>query len=291
MDLSVIIACRNEADRIGHQLDALARQSWDRDWEVIVVDNGSTDGTAAIATAHEGLRGRLRVVDASDGAGAAFARRRGVETSTAPMLAFCDGDDVVAEGWLQAIGDALLRHDLVTGSVDVLELNDPGVAMTRGRSRPGEPPRFGSLTFLRSNNGGMTRAAWDALGGFDEQFPGLEDIELGLRATARSIPIHFVPEAVVHYRYRTDTRSLWRQAYYYGASQARLAQRCRELGLPPPRRLATLKSWAWLILNVPFLYRRRTRLRALWTFGFRLGAIVTSVRVSVHGRHRPAAVS
>ena len=47
MDLAVIIPARNEEDRLGAQLDALIAQEWPGQWEIVVVDNGSTDGTAA----------------------------------------------------------------------------------------------------------------------------------------------------------------------------------------------------------------------------------------------------
>jgi len=65
VDLSVVIACKNEARYIGTMLDSLARQSWHGSWEVVVADNGSTDSTLAVVESYRGRLQALRVVDAS----------------------------------------------------------------------------------------------------------------------------------------------------------------------------------------------------------------------------------
>ena len=275
MDLAVIIPCRNEAATLAQQLDALASQAWSGTWEVIVVDNGSDDDTAAIAAGHRGLAGRLRVIDASEKPGIATARRCGVEASTAAAFVFCDGDDVVAPGWVAAMGEALNHHQLVTGEIEIDALNAPEVTTSRGRHAMGVAPKFAGTPFLRGNNCGLTRSAWEQLDGFDESFKGLEDIELSLRAAAAGMATHFVPEALVQYRYRTEFPKLWRQGKYYGASFVLLGRRCRDLGLPRPARKATIRSWAWLVLNLPRAPMRRYRYRWVWTLACRTGALRT----------------
>lgn len=282
MHLSVIVPCHNEAATLGEQLDALAGQTWAGDWEVLVVDNGSTDDTRTVAMEHPLARDRLRVVNADDGRGVAYARRMGVEASMAESIAFVDGDDVVAPGWVQAIGDALQEHPLVTGEIELARLNDPRVAGSRGTHPPGAPPTFGSIVFLRGNNGGMWRSVWDDLRGFDEDFHGLEDIELSLRAAASGLSVHFEPSAVVHYRYRTGWRELWRQGTFYGGSEPGLRRRCRQLGIEPAPR--ALRSWAWLVGSVPRLSQPAVRTRWLWTLACRTGSMRAASRSLVAGR-------
>lgn len=272
MDLSVIIPCHDEAATLPAQLDALASQRWDGSWEVLVVDNGSQDGTADVAAAHAGLAGRLRVVAAPDGVGVSFARRCGVDASTADAIAFCDGDDLVADGWVAAMGDALREHQLVTGEIGVDRLNDAALATSRGQRRMGVPPTYGPVVFLRGNNGGMWRTVWDRLGGFDEGFHGLEDIELSLRAAAHGMFVHFEPGALVHYRYRARWRGLWKQGLFYGASYPMLRRRCRDLGLAAPPRSSAWRSWAWLVVFAPQLARSSVRRRWVWTLACRIGA-------------------
>jgi len=278
VDLTVVVPCHNESLTIRQQLDALASQTWEGEWEVVVVDNQSDDDTAEIARSHAGLSGRVRVALATEHRGVAYARRAGVEASSARAVVFCDGDDVVGEGWVAAMGEALAEHDLVTGDVELALLNEPPLATSRGPSEMGAPPRYGSVTFLRGNNGGMTRAVWDELNGFDEAFHGLEDIELSLRAAAAGRSVHFIPGAVVHYRYRTDRRGLWDQGLFYGRSYPMLRRRCRELGVTPPPRSQALRSWAWLIVNLPRALLGRDRPRWEWTLACRWGALQGAIR-------------
>ena len=114
MHLSVVIPARNEEQTLPRQLDALLAQEWDKDWEVVVVDNGSTDGTAEVVTRLAQSDSRLRLISAVT-PGACHARNAGIAATSAPLLAFCDADDVVEPGWIAAIAAALAEHELVTG--------------------------------------------------------------------------------------------------------------------------------------------------------------------------------
>jgi glycosyltransferase involved in cell wall biosynthesis len=278
IDLSVIIPCHNEATTLPQQLDALARQVWDGSWEVLVVDNQSTDQTSAVALSHSGLAGRLRTIDAPHGRGVSYARRAGVEASTAKAVVFCDGDDVVADNWVATMGMALREHPIVTGEVELERLNDPALVTSRGTPHVGRPPVYGPVIFLRGNNGGMQRSVWDQLGGFDESFNGLEDIEFSLRARAEGFVVDFVPDALVHYRYRVGWRPLWNQGLFYGCSYPQLWKRCLDLGLDPPSRFAGVRSWAWIALHIPLLMRKPVRIRWVWTLSCRIGALRGALR-------------
>jgi len=110
----VVVPARNAADTLGRTLDGLAAQDLARDFEVIVVDNASTDGTAEIARAHPSVR---RVVPGGGGSAGA-ARNAGAAGAMAAALAFTDADCVPSPGWLAAGLRALERADLVQGRVD-----------------------------------------------------------------------------------------------------------------------------------------------------------------------------
>ncbi|MGH9178417.1 MAG: glycosyltransferase [Acidimicrobiales bacterium] len=283
LDLSVIIPCRNVADTLQQQLDALAQQTWDGTWECVVVDNGSTDETAKVARGHVGLRGRLRVVVATQGRGVSYARNAGVRATVSRAVAFCDGDDIVAPGWVAAVGDALRTYPLVSGAIDVERLNTAALTRSRGAVHADRPPVFGRVTFLRGNNGGMQRTAWEGLGGFDERFIGLEDIEFSLRAAAAGWEVFFEPRALVHYRYRPEVGALWRQGLFYGRSFPDLSVRARRAGLQPPGRLAGVRSWLWLVRHVPKLATREERAAWLWVLANRIGVLWGSLRArSLH---------
>ncbi|MYR59535.1 glycosyltransferase, partial [Streptomyces sp. SID625] len=78
----------------------LGRQTYQGPWEVVVVDNGSVDGTPEVARAARAVLPALRIVDARDRAGESYARNRGIAEARGDLVAFCDADDVAAEGWL-----------------------------------------------------------------------------------------------------------------------------------------------------------------------------------------------
>src|SRR5262245_52337279 len=121
--LSVIIPARNVADTLRVQLDALAAQAWEPGFEVVVVDNGSTDETPKIVAEYAARDARFRLVDAPHGSGVSFVRNRGIEAANAPAIAICDGDDIVGPAWVAAMGDALVTHEVVTGPIEVDTLN------------------------------------------------------------------------------------------------------------------------------------------------------------------------
>ena len=125
MKLSVIIPNHNTATTIEHQVDAVFRQEWADGFEVVVIDNRSTDDSLAVLTRCRDRFPHLQIVSANERAGAGYARNCGVRASTGEALVFCDADDEVAPGWLAAMGAALREHNFVAARIDLDKLNDP----------------------------------------------------------------------------------------------------------------------------------------------------------------------
>ncbi len=131
LDLSVVIPARNAAETIGSALDSLARQRFAGTWEVVVVDNGSTDGTAAVARSFAGRLPSIRIVEASERSGIPYARNRGVEAARGRLVAYCDADDEVSEGWLAGIAEGLDRYGAVATRKEHGKLNADWVRDSR----------------------------------------------------------------------------------------------------------------------------------------------------------------
>src|SRR5688500_842499 len=96
VDLSVVIPTHNAATNLEQQVHALLDQETTAQYEVIIVDNGSTDDTARVAERLVHSDPRVRYVPATDRAGAAYARNVGTAAARANSIAYCDSDDEVA---------------------------------------------------------------------------------------------------------------------------------------------------------------------------------------------------
>lgn len=101
--ISVVLATRDRADRLRTAVQSVRSQSYDH-WELIVVDDGSVDGTPAVLEAVAADDERIRVLRA-DGAGAGAARNAGLDAATGGWVAFLDDDNVMAPDWLRAIAE------------------------------------------------------------------------------------------------------------------------------------------------------------------------------------------
>src|SRR5215213_2921854 len=122
--VSVVLPVRNERRHLGDQLSALAEQTYDGPWELVVVDNGSTDGSGDVARSFAPRVPALRVVSAPR-RGLNHARNAGVRAARGEVLAFCDADDVAAPGWLAALVEALDGEvDIAGGALERFALND-----------------------------------------------------------------------------------------------------------------------------------------------------------------------
>jgi glycosyltransferase involved in cell wall biosynthesis len=277
-ELTVVIPAHDAAATIGEQLSALARQAWDGEWDVLVVENGSSDGTVEAVEEHGAPLGdRLRMLRCGR-SGASLARNVGAAEASADHLAFVDADDVVADGWLAAMGEALRRHPFVTGPIELDRLNPPWLAASRGRAHERSAPTFyGIFPYAHGCNLGIHRRRWHEVGGLDETMTATEDIDLSLRMWLAGTPAAFEPQAVVHYRYRTQARQLWRQGLAYGRHRPLVARRLAEAGQRPPPPLAGWRSWAHLVTQLPKARSAEGRALLAWSGGNRLGHVVGSV--------------
>jgi GT2 family glycosyltransferase len=230
LELSVVIAAYDAEGTLGAQLDALAAQRVPFAWEVVVADNGSGDGTAALARSYAG-RLRIRVVDASATPGAGAARNVGVSVARAPLVAFCDADDVVADDWLAAMRAALDRHAFVAGRFDGARLNSASVLRSRELPQQRglqESARLPGLHAAGAGNMGIRADVFRAVGGFDPRCLYLEDADLCWRVQLAGVPLTWAPEVVLHVRLRGSLWSTARQGYHYGTGERWLALRYRE---------------------------------------------------------------
>lgn len=256
--VSVLLVARNAASTIGAQLDALAAQAFSEPWEIVVVDDGSTDGTTAIVDDRAAAMPWLRRID-GPGHGVGAARNAALAAARADVLLLVDADDEVAPGWLAAMAGALEQSQLVAGALDIDALNPEWVRNTRGHAIADGPSTFADVVqFANSCNMGMRRAVLDQIGGFDESLQAGEDIDFSYRAARVGIPVAYVAAAVVRYRYRTSLGALWRQATAYGRARRVLEARLRADGVAVPD-AHIVRGWLGVARRFPHAVRRSRR--------------------------------
>ncbi len=270
--ISVVVPVRNGMPWLEHQLLALSTQEVAADWEVVVADNGSEDGTRPLVERWSKRDTRVRLVDASGRRGAGAARNIGVRSARGRIFAFCDADDVVQPGWLASMVTALAEADLVAGVFDFSSLNSgPKSNLTPAATR-----HMGFLPFALGANMAVRRDAFEGVNGFCEILAAGEDIDLSWRMQLAGYRFAVSSDSAVAKREQAGSRSMFHAAWAYGRSDTVLYGHYRAKGMRRDLRGAA-KTWIWLAVASPGLVmpsRRRPWMRA---FGMRCGRLIGSV--------------
>ena len=239
--VSVVVPARNAQPTLGALLDALAAQTV-VPVEVIIVDDGSTDDTGAVAAAHP-----LRpVVVRGPGRGSYAARNCGIAVAAAPVLAFTDADCVPAPDWLERGLAALAGGPQLVGGRIVQRRRDGASRWERyDRATYLDQAELVPQGFAATANLLADAATIRRLGGFDETLRSSGDLDLGRRARAVGVDVAYAPDAVVEHTPRTSPAELWRLHRRLGAGWRELARRA---AAPPWWREPALRvSLGWVV--------------------------------------------
>jgi glycosyltransferase involved in cell wall biosynthesis len=284
VSVSVIVPVRDRREMLRQLLQGLDKQTY-RSFEVVIVDDGSCDGSDELARGSV-VAGRPVIVIPSDGEGTLRARQVGVDNSRGPMLAFTDSDCVPDPAWLEHA---------------VAAMSD-GADMVNGYTRPMRPLKpmerslaSGTEGLYPTCNMFYRRDLYDRLGGFDAEtashwrFRSVnrwrdsafgEDTLLGWSAIRSGATMKYVPEAIIeHQVFPPDLRdyflrtakmaafpamtkalpelrtTLMRRRIFLGNySRVPLYATIMALGLRRPRLLALTLAW-WLLFRARALHR------------------------------------
>lgn len=191
MRLSVVIATKDRAEYLDRALESFGKQIGAPSFEVIVVDNGSTDATPHVVEhAKNNQRYEITYVyEERPNRGA--ARNRGIAAAQGHLMLFCDDDVYAPPGFLAA-------HD-AAHTVSNLVVSGPIINVPDYHERPKPTLANYSRAFFCTCNVSVPRVALDAVSGFDEQFHmyGWEDTELGVRLREHGMRAKFAWDAYI----------------------------------------------------------------------------------------------
>lgn len=213
--VSVVIPVRDGADSIGALLDSLEAQTLGRDrFEVVVVDNGSTDATADIARRRGAHVVRDEVPNRSR------ARNAGVAAAAADLIAFTDADCVADPHWLEALLGRSGEAPLMAGRVETTVSDEPNAI-----ERFEELWRFGQESWVKTQGWAatanllVTREAFQAVGGLDPTWRHIgEDVDFCLRAGAAGFGLGYCTEAVVSHYGERELGPMLKRSFRHGYS-------------------------------------------------------------------------
>lgn len=206
MKASVVVPVYNAQNEISRTLDALLEQDFERDYEIIPVDDGSTDGTKEILEKYSNRHEKIKPVY-QEKRGPAAARNRGAEESSGEFVLFTDSDCVPEKDWISQMVSSLEKEGVigVQGRYECLNKNSTLARFIQYEveERYERMERQEYIDFVGSYSAGYDRKVFLDFGGFDEDFKKAsgEDPELSYRLDKEGYKMVFNPDAVVKHEH------------------------------------------------------------------------------------------
>jgi len=264
--ISVVIACHNSSKRLPQTLEHVKQQNVPEhvQWEVIIVDNASTDNTAQIAQSIWGcLQGVSFRIIREPRIGSSYARFTGTQSALYEFVSYIDDDNWVADDWVQTIYEKMTQDPQIGAlggrSEAVFEIDPPfwferykaTYAIGKQAEREGEMP-IGTLLW---GTGAIRKSAWQAIidQGFEHSMVGRkgkqltsgEDREIVFMLKASGWKLYYTP-SLLFYHFIPKERLTWayvcRSSMGYGPTEIYLDHYWKSLRLTPGE-LAQEPSW------------------------------------------------
>ena len=225
---SVVVCSYNGGRTIRDTIEGLQALDYPGEYEVIVVDDGSTDATARIAPGFPAFR-----LIRTENRGLSSARNTGWQNAAGEIVAYIDDDARPDPHWLTYLAATFLRTGHAAVGGPNLPPAEDGLVADCVANAPGGPNHVlltdSVAEHIPGCNMAFRRAALEAVGGFDTQFRVAgDDVDLCWRIQERGWTIGFHPAAMVWHHRRNAVRAYWHQQKGYGKAEAMLERKWPE---------------------------------------------------------------
>jgi GT2 family glycosyltransferase len=218
--ISVIVCSHNGGRTLRDCCEGLMKLEY-RNFEVIVVDDGSVDATATIASEYD-----FRVIRTKN-RGLSSARNTGLEAATGEIVAYIDDDAYPDPHWLTYLAVAFLNTKHVgVGGPNITPPGDGPIADCVANA-PGNPTHIllsdEEAEHIPGCNMAFRKSALKAIGGFDPRFHiAGDDVDVCWRLRQYGWSLGFSPAAVIWHHRRNSVKTYWKQQLYYGKAEGML---------------------------------------------------------------------
>jgi glycosyltransferase involved in cell wall biosynthesis len=241
--VSVIMPAFNAEPYIGKALESVRAQTY-QDWEIIVTNDGGTDGTVRIVTEFAQQTPRnVVLLEHAQSQGPSAARNAAMKSAKGEYIAFLDADDIWMPDHLErvcavlasgradlAYSDGCVFREMPSGEIESLPIDTIEVR---------NPPKdLFRRNFINSSGAVITRRLMEKVGDFDRNLRGVEDVDYWIRAAALGFPI--APTGKQTYYYRKSPGSLSAESAKMAEGTARVYDKNRNCGILPEREIVSL---------------------------------------------------
>src|SRR5262245_43917682 len=222
--VSVIVCSYNGESTIGETLAALKKLEYPN-YEVIVIDDGSTDQTSAIAREYD-----VRLLIHTENNGLSVARNHGLNNATGEIIAYIDDDAYPDPFWLHYLVDCFQQMEYAGVGGPNLPPQDDGMIADCVANAPGGPVHVMLTDEIAEHipgcNMAFRRERLLAIGGFDPRFRVAgDDVDICWRLQEQGWTLGFAPSAVVWHHRRNSFKSYFKQQRGYAKAEALLAEK------------------------------------------------------------------
>ena len=259
--VSVIVCTRNGRRYIATCLSSLMNLDYPN-FEVIVIDDGSTDDTASIASQYD-----VQLIQ-TENRGLSAARNTGLIASTGEIVAYIDDDAYADREWLKRLAKVFLTSEFAgVGGPNIPPAGSPGIADYVAQA-PGGPIHVllsdTEAEHIPGCNMAFRKESLLAIGGFDPQFRAAgDDVDVCWKIQEQGWRLGFSPAAVVFHHRRERIRDYWKQQVGYGKAEALLERKW-----PDKYNAAGHLTWVGRVYNArgitPSWWRRGRIYQGTW---------------------------